>query len=166
MKTGIAFSPSQLRLVRGFTLLEMCLVLVIIAVLMGVMMPSIQSAFAENAVRADARQLSLLIKTGMLESSDEHRDYVLKLSSNAVDLHPARSPDEDQARVLDSSNKLLVPDPRKANGWKEISTLSWFFQPGELCPATRVRLARGPAWLEMSFNALTGNVENETAYFP
>ena len=40
------------------------------------------------------------------------------------------------------------------------------FKPGELCPASRVHLGRGDAWLEMSFNALTGNVENEAAYFP
>ena len=44
--------------------------------------------------------------------------------------------------------------------------ISWTFQPNELCPATRVRLSRGNAWLEMSFNALTGNVEKETTYFP
>ncbi len=43
---------------------------------------------------------------------------------------------------------------------------TWIFEAGELCPATRVRLSRGDAYLEMSFNALTGNVENEATYFP
>ena len=43
---------------------------------------------------------------------------------------------------------------------------SWTFKPGELCPAMRVRITRGDAWLEMSFSALTGNVEDEKTYFP
>ena len=30
----------------------------------------------------------------------------------------------------------------------------------------RVRLERGPAYIEMSFNALTGDVEDETTYLP
>ena len=41
-----------------------------------------------------------------------------------------------------------------------------YFVPGDLCPATKVRLTRGDSWLEMTFNALTGNVETESAYFP
>ena len=63
--------------------------------------------------------------------------------------------------------KLLTPDPQKTDGWLAMPDgTQWVFQPGELCPATRVRLARGDAWVEMSFNALTGNVENEGANFP
>lgn len=173
---------------RGFTLLEVCIVLFIIAILLGAMMPSIQSAFAENALRADARQLSLLVKTGMLHSNDQGQDYVLDLTAASMDLHPAGvvrkeddAPETDKDETsdsslaadqvlepyhLDSANKLLIPDPKKASAWMAMPATSWLFRPGELCPATRVRLLRGKAWVEVSFNALTGNVENETAYIP
>jgi len=180
-RNGAPFPAADGR--RGFTLLELCIVLFIIAILIAAMMPSIQSAFVENAVRADARQLSLLVRTGMQQSSDQRRNYVLDLTTKNLDLHPAGEnntaddgPALDQRNSADSgkdeqayqlgASKLLIPDPKKANAWIAIPDTSWVFLPGELCPATRVRLSRGNSWLEMSFNALTGNVENETAYFP
>ena len=70
------------------------------------------------------------------------------------------------ANDFDPPNRLLAPDPLKANAWVAMPPTTWIFQPGELCPAPRVRLARGEAWLEMSFDALTGNVENETNSLP
>ncbi len=178
-----AFSP------HGFTLLEMCMVLFIIMLLLAVMMPAIQSAFVEQAVRDDARQLSLMVKTAMLQSTEQHRPYVIDLTATTMALHPlgetpkdadsssstsdeevsAKKSATDEVAIasrLDGPNKLLAPDPKKAHAWIAMPATSWRFQPGELCPAPRVRLARGEAWVEMSFNALTGNVENEAAYFP
>ncbi len=62
---------------HGFTLLEMCIVLFIIALLFAITIPAMQSALAEQAVRADARQISLMVKTAQLQSSDQHRNYVI-----------------------------------------------------------------------------------------
>jgi type II secretory pathway pseudopilin PulG len=169
----------------------MVIVLVIIAILAGLAMPAMQSAFTEQAVRKDAHQLALMVKTAMIQSGEQHRAYVIDLSPTEMALHPAgeaaagpdassSSPDVDSDSTsansapvdvvvtseLDSSNKLLAPDPEKTNGWIDMPPTSWVFEPGELCPATRVRLSRGDAWLEMSFGALTGNVENETYSVP
>jgi len=166
---------------HGFTLLEMCMVLFIMALLMGLSLPAIQSTFVEQGVRNDATQLSLMVKTAMLKSADQHRPYVIDFTKQTMTLHPApdavSNADNDDAKtgvseddvittVLDSSNKLLFPDPDKANKWLPIKSAAWFFKPGELCSVPRVRFVRDTGWLEMSFNALTGNVENETAYFP
>jgi prepilin-type N-terminal cleavage/methylation domain-containing protein len=173
----------------GFTLLEMCMVLFIIALLFGVTMPAMESAFTEQAVRRDAHQLALMVKTGMIQSAEQHRAYVIDLTSTTMALHPvgeaaadpdASSSDDEDASAnksamqnvevtsgLDSHNRLLTPNPQKANNWMDMPDgTQWVFQPGELCPAPRVRLKRGDAWLEMSFNALTGNVENETYSLP
>jgi prepilin-type N-terminal cleavage/methylation domain-containing protein len=174
---------------RGFTLLEMVMVLVIIAVLAGVTMPSIQSAFTEQAVRKDSHQLALMVKTAMIQSSEQHRVYVIDLTPTSMALHPAGetaadadadtdADDDDPATPtsavkdvevtsdLDPLNKLLVPDLDKPNTWVDIPPTTWVFQPGELCPATPVRLKRGEAYLEMSFDALTGNAKNENSSFP
>jgi len=171
----------------GFTLLEMCMVLFIIALLFGVTMPAMQSAFTEQHVRKDAHQLALMVKTAMIQSAEQHRAYVIDLTTTSMALHPmgqaakeadASTDDSDAgANTLaitdvevtsdfDPPNKLLAPDLQKANAWVDMPPTSWVFQPGELCPATRVRLARGDAYVEMSFSALTGNVENEGANFP
>ncbi len=172
----------------GFTLLEMCIVLFIIALLFGVTMPAMQSAFTEQHVRHDSHQLALMVKTAMIQSAEQHRAYVIDLTPTAMALHPqgqaardadASSADDatadpapsamedvDVTSTFDAPNKLLVPDPVKANAWVDMPPTSWIFQPGALCPATHVRLARGDAWVEMNFNALTGNVQNEGSSFP
>jgi prepilin-type N-terminal cleavage/methylation domain-containing protein len=169
---------------RGFTLLELCIVLLIMAILLGAMMPAFHSAFIESSMRADARQLSFMVRTAMLQSGDEHRGYVLDLTATNLDLHLAGAgPEADSSTNaaagnsdggnddsatyrFDAADKLYIPDPKKNSAWIHMPAAAWIFQPGELCPATRVRLMRGNAWLEMSFNALTGNVENEADYFP
>ena len=181
-----AGEPGRTEDAHGFTLLEMCMVLLIIAVLAGTLMPAISSAFVENAVREDSRQLSLMVKTAMIESTDQHRPYEIDLDQTYLDLHPlavtakptdnteadadssadAATEDVEISQKLDPANKLLVPDPKKADTWMAMPSTAWIFQPGELCPATPVRLARGESWVQLNFNALTGNVENETAYFP
>ena len=172
---------------RGFTLLEMCTVLFIIMILLGVMMPAMQSAFTEQAVRGDARELSLMVKTAMLQSSEQHRAYVIDLTATTMAMHPAggitqdtdaadadedtsaKSPAAEDIEVswqLNHPNKLLMPDPKKANVWIDMPLTSWVIQPGELCPVPRVRIARGNDWIEMSFNPLTGNVDDEATYLP
>ena len=187
---SLCLPPPSFR--RGFTLLEICVVLFIIAMLFTLAMPAMQSAFTEQAVRKDSHQLALMVKTAMIQSAEQHRAYVIELSPTAMALHPvgeAAAPpdasssddntddagaannsamvDVDITSGLDPSNKLLAPDPQKADAWMAMPDgTQWIFQPGELCPATRVRLKRGEAYLEMSFGALTGNVENETYYLP
>ena len=74
----------------------------------------------------------------------------------------------DVQQQLDDLNKLQVPDATKTNGWIDMPAdgTQWVFQPGELCPAASIRIARGDAYLEMDFEALTGNVAGEKSYFP
>ena len=174
---------------RGFTLMEMCIVLVIIALLIGVLMPSIHAALTEQTVRGDSHQLALMVKTAMYRSSEQHRAYVIDFTTTSMALHPAGQippasgpasitfnqdadaqnagpEDVEMSCQLDPSNKLLVPDPKKTNAWMGMPATSWLFQPGELCPAQTVRFVHGDSWLELNFNALTGDVENEGTYFP
>ncbi len=174
---------------RGFTLLEMCIVLVIIGLLIGALMPSMQTALTEQAVRTDSHQLAVMVRTAMFQSNEQHRAYVIDFTSTSMKLHPATNGDSATDSTLFSDNttgsaansnledvemecqlnppnKLQVPDANKAHVWTSMPASSWFFQPGNLCPAQTVRFARGNSWVELSFNALTGDVENEGAYFP
>lgn len=181
----------------------MCIVLVIIAMLFAMALPSIREAFTEQAMRRDSHQLALMVKTAMLQSGEQHRNYVIDLSAKSMALHPeaeiAAESDEDlgltnsapaidasivsdanasagtstaQANIsvtadLDAPNKLMAPDPKKEGAWIDMPEgSSWTFQPGELCPATHVRIERGDAYIELTFNALTGNVESEASSIP
>jgi prepilin-type N-terminal cleavage/methylation domain-containing protein len=169
-----ALIPSPLRPAgRAFTLLEMCIVLFILAILAGAALPSINSALAEQALRSEARDISLLVRAGMLRSGEEGRAFVLVLHPRQAELLPAEKPGRDEPAAdlpdpvsLDRSARVLLPDPEKPHAWRALSEASWSFQPNELCPVPRLRLERGHAWMEIGFNPLTGNVEDESLDAP
>ena len=81
----------------------MCMVLFIIALLFGVTMPAMQSAFVEQAVRRDAHQLALMVKTAMIQSAEQHRAYVIDLTDTTMALHPVgeAAADPDDAASTD-----------------------------------------------------------------
>ena len=175
---------------RGFTLLELCIVLFIMAILVALLIPTMDSALTEQNLRNDSHQLALMVRTGMIQCAEQHRNYVMELTSTSMSLHPegitpkpaddiAASLQRDEGTLdpttqtdvvmtqdLDPANKLEIPDPQKDNAWIEMPAATWVFQPGELCTATRVRMTRGNAYVEMSFAPLTGAIQNEASYIP
>ena len=42
----------------------------------------------------------------------------------------------------------------------------WVFQPSGLCNPLRVHFRKGDAWIEVAFNPLTADVQDEHHYFP
>jgi prepilin-type N-terminal cleavage/methylation domain-containing protein len=186
---------------RGFTLLEMVIVLVVIAILAAMSIPAFSSAVNEHRVREDAHQVAMMIRQAMLQSGEQHRTFFVDLNKNTITLHAEgeQAPDADtdaklfgpgsggtetnadipitetvsqpavdEEKQIDPANKLQIPDPNKADAWIDLPDdgQEWTFQPGQLCPATKVRLVRGDAYLELDFAALTGGVETEKYYFP
>lgn len=168
----------------------MCFVLFIIALLVGLTLPSVQSGFVEQGLRNDSHELAMMVRTAMITSEEQHRAYVMELTSSTMTLHPqdetAKEPDDNDnaispddatdnsqtmpdvsmTQALDPKNKLQIPDPDKNNAWIDLPQVTWTFQPGQLCTATRVRMTRGNAWVEMSFSPLTGSVQDESSYIP
>jgi type II secretion system protein H len=187
--------------VSGFTLLEMIIVLVLIAILAAASLPAFDSAVNEHAVREDAHELAMMVRIAMVQSAEQHRNFVIDLTKNTMSLHAQDEeaaaqddsnaslfqdagnnqaaattplaqavtlPNVDAQQQLDSLNKIQVPDPDKPDGWIDPAGdgTEWVFQPGELCPATKVRVVRGDAYLELDFAALTGDVDTEKYNFP
>jgi type II secretory pathway pseudopilin PulG len=88
-------------------------------------------------------------------------------SDNAPAVSDNVTTDLEEEQILDDPNKLQQPDPSKPNAWVDLADgTQWVFQPGELCPATPVRIIRGESWLALTFTPLTGNIDKESTYFP
>jgi prepilin-type N-terminal cleavage/methylation domain-containing protein len=173
---------------RAFTLIELCVVLFILALLAAAAMPSMESAFKEQALRNDGHQLSMMVKTAVIQSEEQQRPYQLTLDGKELVLMPVRdaianekpdgndgsaasqdSVDDQTDADVDSwtlGTGLKFPDATKKDTWESLPTVRWIFQPRGLCPLPRVRLEQGSAYLEMSFNALTGDVESQASYIP
>jgi prepilin-type N-terminal cleavage/methylation domain-containing protein len=187
MNTRISGKHPRVAKPHGFTLLEMCIVLFIIALLAGAAMPAMRTAFLEQQLRGDSHQLALMVRTAMITSSEQGRPYIIALDGKNVTLAPAAAsiaeaappasqntddPDKSEAgpgdvtQAIALSNVLQFPDAEKKNKWETLPSVSWTLEPNGLCPLPRVRLARGDAYVEMSFNALTGDVEDEALSIP
>ncbi len=165
---------------RGFTLLEMCIVLLLIALLAATAMPALSSAFNERALRDDSHGFSLLVKTAMIRSNEEQRPYILSLNGkdlvlapgaaagdeSATTPPPSSAPDDASGTEQTLANALKFPDATKEHTWDALPAVSWTFEPNGLCPLPRVRFERGASYIELGFNALTGDVEDEADYLP
>ena len=160
--------------------------LFIMALLAGVAMPAMNSAFTEQALRNDSHQLSIMVKMAMIKSREQQRSYVMSLDGKELMLEPAPGaigdapaatasevngdedaddvPPEVISQTHTLGNVIKFPDVEKKNAWESLPSVTWTFDPAGLCPLPRVRLERGDAYIELSFNALTGDVEDESVY--
>jgi type II secretion system protein H len=182
MKNLISGSIRSVAKRQGFTLLELCVVLFIMALLAGAAMPAMNSAFTEQALRSDSHELSVMVKTAMIKSREQGRSYVIRLDGKNLALEPAAGavssapsevgkddadddvPPEVISQTHTLGNVIKFPDVEKKNAWESLPSVTWTFDPAGLCPLPRVRLERGDAYIELSFNALTGDVEDESVY--
>jgi prepilin-type N-terminal cleavage/methylation domain-containing protein len=158
---------------RGFTLIETCMVLLILAILMGVLVPAMRSAFIENSIRSDSRELEIMVKAATIRSTDRQQTYVLDLTSTSMALHVAGQSDDgtkagsgSAIHSLDSANRLEVRDPKKPSAWITMAPATWLFEAGKLSRNPEIRVAQGRAWIALTFNPLTGDLDREEESVP
>ncbi|MBI4024409.1 MAG: prepilin-type N-terminal cleavage/methylation domain-containing protein [Verrucomicrobia bacterium] len=161
------------RVRHGFTLLEICLVLFIIALVLGATIPLSSGYLTEEKLRRPARQLQACAKTARHLAILERCPYAIRFDAEGFSLHARASADG-----APSTNEVaLVHYPTSADiqvrlqrwdedEWKKPRDQIWMFQPSGLCEPLRVQLSRGRAWLEISFHPLTASVQDESYSFP
>ena len=151
----------------GFTLLELCIVLFIMMLLAGVATPAVHSALVERALRNDENQTGQLVKNAMRFTSEQRQSCMLVLSGHTLVLTTDQpGPSAGPLASATLAHDLELPRADKPGSWDAAPSMRWTFMPAGLCPLPRLRLQEGSAYVEMDFNALTGNVENEAVYLP
>ncbi len=155
----------------GFTLLEMCIVLCLIALFLTAATFQISTALEEQHIREDASRLSFLIRAGMLRAQDENTEYLLTINEHSASLAKVKSSDESgetastDTAMFHPDNQLWVPQD-KHQPWVHLEHLELLFQSGELSPIDgKVRWTHGSSYLEQKFDPLTAEVEGETSSF-
>jgi prepilin-type N-terminal cleavage/methylation domain-containing protein len=138
------------RLESGFTLLEVCFVLFIVAVLFAVAAPPTARLFQEEQLRRPVRELQSFAKEARRSAIAENRSYQLLLLDNQFILEPADRKAEDQR----PETSYRLPSGR------------WIFLPNGLCEPMMFLFQRGQAWIKFRIDPLTSRIEDQESYIP
>ena len=74
--------------VVGFTILEVCVVLFIIAVMFAVAVPTASHLLEEEKLQGPIRELQTFARTARRDAMMENRPYVVLLLNDSYSLHP------------------------------------------------------------------------------
>jgi len=152
----------------GFTLLEICIVLCILALVLGAAMPQVSSWLAEEKLRAPARKLELLARTARAAAMERQRpvDVVILPAALALTEADAAPGKDDLVRSYPIPEEAVV----MTRPWGEPALAlrketRWRFQPDGLCEPMEVEFSRGSARISLTFDPLTASVAEEKYAF-
>ena len=195
---------------RGFTLLEIIIVLSIAAVLIALCAPFVSGLLRENEMRTPVRELQDLAKIMRSRAMTENTAYEIIFNREGFfgrkhqlyrdeedqSLDSAASPtvsgtDEPlqgakQPPVTDGTAAVEAPSELIAefklpegmacqlrfwgsNNWIEpgsdFGTSQWVFQASGLCNPIRAQFRKGDSWIDVAFNPLTADIQEERYFF-
>lgn len=150
----------------GFTLLEICFVLFIVAVLFAVAAPPVAKQFQEEQIRKPVRELQIFAKTARRLAMEQNRVYVILLLNNGFLLEPLEKKDTDtQSLRYDLPNHVTFEIQRPSDrSLERIADARWVFTPNGLCEPITFFFQRDQDWVRFRIDALTARMENEESF--
>ncbi len=165
----------------GYTLLEICIVLFIVALLIGAAAPHLSGWLSEERLRGPARRLELLARTARLDAIDRQCPYEVVIRPGSLSLEATGGDGPEKGREKDgpgAAAPAAVPDPyplsdsiavrTKAWGEAEFSSrdeVRWRFQPSGLCEPMWVEFRQAGSVIALGFDPLTASVSEEKYEF-
>lgn len=163
---GSVRRPPTARLRAAFTLLEICFVLFIVAVLFAVSAPPIAKQFQEERIRKPVRELQSFAKTARRLSMEQNRAYVILLLNTGYLLEPLEKKDVDTQSLrydLPARVKYEIQRPSDRD-LKAVADARWVFTPNGLCEPITFFFQRDQDWVRFGIDALTARIENEESF--
>jgi prepilin-type N-terminal cleavage/methylation domain-containing protein len=154
------------RLVRsGFTLLEVCVALFIVAVIFVVSAVPATHLFKEEKLMSQMRHLQSTAKTARLRAMQEHETFLIAFGDKGYELRAAKSAAAGSAAFyrLPRSTELLVRTPADQK-FRLASRLDWYFGPNGLCEPIAFLLQEGKSWVRFRVDPLTARVEDQQSF--
>lgn len=150
----------------AFTLLEICFVLFIVAVLFAVAAPPVAKQFQEEQIRKPVRELQSFAKTARRLAMEQDRAYVILLLDTGYLLEPLEKKDGDAQSLrydLPAGVKFEIQRPAD-RGLKAVADARWIFTPNGLCEPITFFFQRNQDWVRFRIDALTARMENEESF--
>jgi type II secretory pathway pseudopilin PulG len=162
-------TPSHRRRLAGFTLLEVCFVLFIVAVLFAVAAPPTARLFQEEQLRRPVRELQSLAKEARRLAIAESRSYQLLLLNDGFVLQPSdRKLDIDrpqQSYELPLDVTFVIKRSNDGD-FKGSTDARWIFLPNGLCEPITFLFQRGQGWIKFRIDPLTARIEDQESFIP
>ena len=154
------------RSTRGFTLLEICFVLFIVAVLFAVSAPPIAKQFQEEQIRKPVRELQSFAKTARRLAMEQNRNYVVLLLNTGYLLEPLEKRDGDTESLrYDLPNHVTFEIQRPSDrSLQRVADARWIFTPNGLCEPITFFFQRDNDWVRFRIDALTARIENQESF--
>jgi type II secretory pathway pseudopilin PulG len=150
----------------AFTLLEICFVLFIVAVLFAVAAPPVAKQFQEEQIRKPVRELQSFAKTARRLAMEQNRAYVVLLLNTGYLLEPLEKRDTDSESLrydLPGNVKYAIQRPSDRE-LKTVADARWVFTSNGLCEPIVFYFQRNEDWVRFRIDALTARIENEESF--
>jgi type IV fimbrial biogenesis protein FimT len=140
----------------AFSLVELCLVLLIISVMAGLAMPRMSASRDRHRVEAIARRLSTDLERARTLAQAEQREWVLvtKSGADAYELYPPLNPASGERVLLD----LTKPDTQIVSIDFNDSNAASFSPFGTPVSGGFIDVASGSMLVRITVDAVTGRV--------
>jgi type II secretory pathway pseudopilin PulG len=149
--------PAMLRREHGFTLLEICMAVVIALLVVGMAVPSVRGVLREEDLKKSFEQFDDMVRKAQSKAVSERRAYVLVWDKDGVLLEPYEPQDSDRGvepeRLSVSEGQTLILERPAAMDKKPAA--EWIFWRSGVCePAVVTYEGSEGAW-KVEYNPLT-----------
>jgi prepilin-type N-terminal cleavage/methylation domain-containing protein len=152
---------------KGFTILEVCVVLFIVAVIFVVAVPPAAHLLDEEKLQKPIRELQRFAKTARRDAMLEDRAYEVLLLNDSYILRPVS---KDAGKVDNRMSYQVPADITFAikrlsdRGFAKHTDARWIFSPNGLCEPLTFLFQRGSDWIRFRVDPLTATVQTEESF--
>ncbi len=150
---------------RGFTLLEVCFALFIVAVLFVVAVPPAAHLYDEERLQKPVRELQGFAKTARREAMTNHQPYQVLLRSDRLILTPAEKKDDQEQKIYMLPGDVTMEVRHLTDkDFKRPAEDQWSFAANGLCEPLSFLFQRGNDWIRFQVSPLTARIENRQSF--
>jgi type II secretory pathway pseudopilin PulG len=153
--------------VPGFTILEVCVVLFIIAVMFSIGVPTASHLLDEEKLQGPIRELQTFARTARRHALMENRAYEVLLLNDSYILRPVDyNHDADRKPITYGlpSGVTFVIERLGDHGFLKETDSAWYFSPNGLCEPMKFLFQREGDWVRFHVDPLTGTIEKDGSY--
>lgn len=148
----------------GFTLLEVCVVLFIVAVLFVVTVPPAAHLLDEEKLQKPIRELQNFARTARRNAMMENRTYEVLLLSESYLLRPVdeKKGANQMEQTYDLPSDVTFAIKRLGDrGFLKQTDGTWLFAPNGICEPMNFIFQRKGDWVRFQVDPLTATIQNE-----